>query len=694
MSQHLLLEVGTEELPARFVAPALEALEQRVVAALDEARIAHGPSRRLGTPRRLTVIVEAVADHGEPETREAIGPAASVAFDATGAPTKAAEGFARKQGIPVSALTRIATDKGEYAMARVTREGARTAEHLAAALPTRILSVPFPKSMRWGDPEVSFGRPIRWIVALLGDQVVPFRVGPVQSGAATRGHRVHGGREPIAVDSVASYLAALEHGGVLADPGARRTAIEDGVAELARSVGGRAVADPGLLDEVTNLVESVNPVLGSFEPSFLEVPREVLLTAMRTHQRYFAVEDGSGRLLPHFVTISNTRVRDPEVVRHGNQAVLRARLADARYFYDVDRKKRLVERVDALDGVTYHKKLGTSRAKVERIRTLARALADELGKAELGDAVDRAALLCKADLVTEVVGEFPEVQGVMGAYYAAADGEPEVVAAAIRDHYLPRFAGDALPAGDVGAIVGLADRLDTLAGSFAVGDVPTGAADPFGLRRRALAVIQILLARGWRLDVGKVVGWAIGHVAFALDGSAADAEIELRKFLVGRQATLLSAEGIAADVLEAAVHGGHALDFIDAARRARALQDWKGYPEALELFRAAKRIANIRKGQPATLVARAELLTEPAERRLQEAVERLGPEVRALAEDTRYTEALEQLRALGEPVTAFFDAILVMAEDVALRNARLALLDSVADLIRVVGDLTKIQLES
>ena len=694
MSQDLLLEVGTEELPARFVAPALEALEQRVVALLDEARVAHGAARRLGTPRRLTIVVEGVADEGEAETREAIGPAASVAFDASGNPTKAAEGFARKQGVPVSAVTRVATDKGEYAMARVTREGARTAAHLAATLPARILSVPFPKSMRWGDPEISFGRPIRWVVALLGSTVVPFRVGPVQSGHATRGHRVHGGPAPIPVDGVASYLAALERGGVIADPVERRAAIESGVAELARSVGGRAVSDPGLLDEVTFLVESVNPVLGSFEATFLEVPREVLLTAMRTHQRYFAVEDASGELLPHFVTISNTRVRDPEVVRHGNEAVLRARLADARYFYDVDRKKRLAERVAALEGVTYHKKLGTSRAKVERIRALARALALDLGRAELAEVVDRAALLCKADLVTEVVGEFPEVQGIMGAYYAAADGEGDVVAAAIRDHYLPRFAGDALPGGDVGAIVGLADRLDTLAGSFAVGEVPTGAADPFGLRRRALAVIQILLGRGWRLDVGKAIGWAVANVAFALDGSAADTENELKRFLVGRQATLLSAEGIAADVLEAAVHSGHALDFIDAARRARALQDWKGYPEALELYRAAKRIANIRKGQPETLAPRPELLTEPAERRLADAVERLGPEVRAFADDTRYTEALEQLRAFGEPVTAFFDTILVMAEDAALRNARLALLDSVAALIRVVGDLTKIQLES
>lgn len=693
MSHDLLLEIGTEELPARFVAPAMEALRERVVALLDEARIAHGTSRSLGTPRRLTVIIEAVADRGEAETREALGPAASVAFDASGAPTKAAEGFARKQGVAVSALTRVATDKGEYAMVRVTREGAHAAAHLAAKLPGRILSVPFPKSMRWGDPEISFGRPIRWVVALLGDEVLPFSLGPVASGRATRGHRVHGGAAPIPVDGVASYLAALERGGVVAEPTARRGAIEQGVAELARSVGGRAVPDPGLLDEVTFLVESVNPVLGSFEPEFLEVPREVLLTAMRVHQRYFAVEDESGKLLPHFVTISNTRVRDPQVVRHGNEAVLRARLADARYFYEVDRKKRLIDRLDALEGVTYHKKLGTSRAKVERIRHLAARLAPALGLADLA-VVDRAALLCKTDLVTEVVGEFPEVQGIMGGYYAAADGESPVVADAVREHYLPRFAGDSLPANDIGAVVGLADRLDTLAGSFAVGDVPTGAADPFGLRRRALAVIQILLARGWRLDVGQALGWAVSGVAFALDRAAADVEGSLAAFLVGRQATLLSAEGIAADVLDAAVSGGHTLDFVDAARRARALQDWKGYPEALDLYRAARRIANIRKGQPETVAARPDLLTEPAERRLVDAVERLGPEVQALADETRYTEALEQLRALRDPVTAFFDTILVMADDVTLRHARLALLDSVAALIRVVGDLTKIQLES
>ncbi len=497
----------------------------------------------------------------------------------------------------------------------------------------------------------------------------------------------------MAVDGVDAYLAALAASGVIADPAERRDAIERGVRELAASVGGRPVPDPGLLDEVTNLVESVTPVLGGFEREFLAVPREVLLTAMRTHQRYFAVEDANGNLLPHFVTISNTRVRDLGVVRHGNEAVLRARLADARYFYDLDLKKPLAERVDALAGVTYHKKLGSVRDKVERVRTLAATLAHEVGLASQLAAIDRTALLCKADLVTEMVGEFPEVQGIMGGYYALASGEPPVVAAAIREHYLPRFAGDALPAGDVGALVGLADRLDTLAGSFAVGEVPTGAADPFGLRRRALAIIQIVIARGWRLDVGRAIDSALGSVAAALKRPRAEVADELVRFLVARHATLLQAEGIGADVLDAAVQGGQAVDFLDAARRARALEAWKEYPEAIDLYRAAKRIANIRKDEPRGFDERPELLTEAAERALLDAVARLEPEVRALTSETRYAEALEQLRALSAPVTQFFDKILVMAENPELRHARFALLDTVAALIRSVGDLTKIQIE-
>ncbi len=693
MNAELLLEIGTEELPARFVAPALDALRERVVAILDEGRIEHGAARTLGTPRRLAVIVAGVAAEGVAETSTVLGPAASVAFDATGKPTKAAEGFARKQGVPVTALTRLVTEKGEYAAAQVTREGARTAELLATALPARILSIPFPKSMRWGDPEISFGRPIRWIVALLGSDEIRFRVGPVESGSATRGHRVHGGGAPIVVDGVPAYLGALAASGVIADPAERRAAIETGVLELAKSAGGRPVPDPGLLDEVTNLVESVTPVLGGFEREFLEVPREVLLTAMRTHQRYFAVEDASGQLLPHFVTISNTRVRDLQVVRHGNEAVLRARLADARYFFEVDRKKLLAERVDALAGVTYHKKLGSSRDKVERIRKLAAKLATELGFAAELSTIDRTALLCKADLTTEMVGEFPEVQGVMGAYYALASGEPKAVADGIREHYLPRFAGDSLPVSDVGAIVGLADRLDTLAGSFAVGEVPTGAADPFGLRRRALAIIQILSERGWRIDVSKVLQWAVNNLGFAGERSEAETENAIKTFLVGRQATLLSADGISADVLDAAVHSGRTLDFIDAARRARALQDWKDYPEAIDLYRAAKRIANILKGQAKAQGYRRGALIDPAERALLDAVDRLAPEVSVLVRETRYAEALEQLRALSAPVTLFFDKILVMAEDPKLRHARLALLEDVAALIRTVGDLTKIQIE-
>ena len=476
MGSELLLEIGTEEIPARFLPPVLSEMAEGLRKRLEQARIGVGEIVTWGTPRRLALVAKGVAAGQAEAVQEIIGPPKAVAFDQSGNPTPAALGFAKAQGVAVTDLVALDTPRGVYLSVSKSAAGRPTPECLQEILPDFIMALSFPKSMRWGDLHVTFARPIHWILALFAGKVVPFPLADVTSGPTTFGHRFLG-PQAIAVKDSASYVAALQKAHVLVDPAARRAHLEKELAAAAAGVGGEVVPNPGLLEENTFLVEYPSVVVGSFDQKFLQLPDEVLITSMREHQRYFSLRGQDGKLLAHFIAVNNTIARDPNRVRQGHERVLRARLSDAMYFYQVDSKVPLEKRVDALKGVVFHSLLGTSYEKMERFRELAGSLARKLAPG-LEAKVRRAATLAKADITTEMVGEFPSLQGVMGEKYSRLFGEDPEVAAAIFTHYLPRHADDMLPGDLVGALVGLGDRLDTICGCFGVGLSPTGRRRP------------------------------------------------------------------------------------------------------------------------------------------------------------------------------------------------------------------------
>jgi glycyl-tRNA synthetase beta chain len=689
----LLFEIGSEEIPAGFLPPALRQLEEDLAKALDDARLAHGEVRAVGTPRRLAVWARAVAPRQADATTQALGPAVQAAFDAEGKPTAAALGFARSQGVEVGALKRIATPKGERLGVEKVEEGRPAAQVLPAILERLVAGVRFRKAMRWGDEAVTFARPVRWMAALLGGRPLAVRYGDVESGKVTYGHRFLAPR-PIALRGTPEdYVQKLRRAAVLVDPAERKAAVEK---ELARAVrkAGRVRPDEALVEQVTNLVESPTGVLGEFEASNLALPPEVVISEMRNHQRYFAVLDAAGQLTNRFVAVSGTAVKDPKVARHGFERVLRARLADARFFFEEDRRRRLEERVADLGRRTYQAKLGTELQRVERIERIALALAGALGLDVEPALVSRAARLAKADLGTGMVGEFPELQGVMGGHYARLEGEPAAVADAIEDHYKPIGAAEDMPRGDLGAVVGLADRLHQLAGIFGVGEKPTGAADPFGLRRAALGAVRIVLDRGWHLSLRDAVRAAISSldgVRLALEPGKLEAQV--LDFVRGRVKALWS-ERADADLVDAVLAAGSD-DLVDARKRLDALAEVKTRPDFVPLAVAFKRVANIQeKAQGAGGGAvDAGLLREDAERDLLAALERVEREAAGLREQRDYPATLRAVASLKPAVDRFFDDVLVMADDAALRDNRLALMKRVGALFADVADFRKIQAE-
>ena len=483
----LLLEIGTEEIPSGYLARGLADLKELSESCLAENRIEYsGGVFVYGTPRRLILVAKGVAEFQKDTEEEITGPPVKVAFDGNGNPTKAAAGFAERQGAAVEDLGRIETPRGEYLFIRRTIPGRPTIDVLAENLPQLIASIPWPKSMRWGAVSTAFVRPVHWITALLGGEVIPFEAAGVISGASTRGHRFMA-PESVEVRSVEEYMNAMERAFVVVDPEERRWIIADMVRKAASAAGGVPAKDPELLATVANLVETPSAVCGTFDSAFLSLPEPVLVTAMKEHQRYFSIHDASGSLLPCFVAVNNTRARDDAVVRRGHERVLRARLADAVFFFEEDRSRPLSERLEDLRGVIFHADLGTSHAKVQRFTELAAELAQVVEPGSVERAV-QVANLCKCDLVTQIVGEFPSLQGVMGACYAGLEGYDREICTAISEHYLPARAGDRVPSSNLAAIVGVADRMDSIVGYFSVGLEPSGNADPFALRRHALAI--------------------------------------------------------------------------------------------------------------------------------------------------------------------------------------------------------------
>ncbi len=686
MPADLIFEVGTEEMPASYVPPAVEELKRALRTSLAEARLSFGSIRTFATPRRLAAIVAGIADVQEERTRTVTGPPAKVAFAEDGTPTKAAMGFARSQGVEVSDLEVV----DGYVRVTVLDEGRPAAEVLPPCLAAVLASLTFPKTMRWG-PDVRFARPIRWIVALLGDAVLDLTYAGVDAGRCTYGHRFWS-PGPHEIPSVEGYEELLERNYVVPDQAKREDAIVAGIRRAARECGGKVVEDEELLDEVTFLVEYPTAFAGRFDERFLKLPRDVVVAAMKGHQRYFAVEDEEGTLLPFFLCVANTPPDYVDLIRKGNERVLESRLADAEFYWTEDTRTPLAEKVEELKNVVWLEGLGSLYDKTERIEKLCRAIAQWISYEDVGSVV-RAARLSKADLVTEMVKdgkEFTELEGTMGREYAAASGEPPAVATAIYEHYLPRFAGDALPATVPGIILSVADRVDSIVGCFSAGLVPTGSQDPYALRRRAIGLVRILDEKKLPLSLRRLVEEAA--VPYGADGGSTEELVaRVLDFLRQRARVLYIDAGYAYDLVDAVLEAS--LDDIAGVRpRLAALSHFRENEDFEGLVIGARRVMNILKGttdysyDPAALV-------EPASRALEEARARAAETVDVALGSGDLDRAVRALLDLRRPIDAFFDAVLVMVEDDGLRRARLGLLAEVRKLFLRVADFAKVVLE-
>ena len=688
----LLFEIGMEEMPARFVAPAIDQMAELAGRLLTESGLDGRDITALGTPRRLALLADGLLEQQPDRTEVALGPPVAAAFDAQGQPTKAAQGFARSQGVDVADLQTQDTDKGPRVAVTKSVAGLPAGQVLAELLPRLVSSLTFPKSMRWGSEKFRFARPIHWLLALLDDQVVEFELAGIKSGRSTRGHRFMS-PEPRDLAAAGDYLDAMGQASVIVDRAQRAAETAREVERAAAASGGSLVEDPELLEEVTDLVELPVACLGSFDPEFLEVPRPVIISAMREHQRYFALEDERGGLLNRFIAVNNTRPLDLSVVAKGHERVLRARLADARFFFKEDTRSPLADRLEDLKDVVFHAKLGTSFEKVERFSALAVFLARRLAPDAAGQ-VEQAARLAKCDLVTEMVGEFPSLQGVVGEQYALREGLDPQVAAALSEHYLPAQAGGPLPAGRVGALVGLADRIDTLCGFLGVGLAPSGAADPYGLRRAAIGVIRLITENDYHLSLREVLDKALVSLADKLTAPLDEVRGQVEEFLAERLLRLLMDQGVGSDVARAVIEAG--IDDLTAAKaRAQALAAVKDTPDFAPLAAGMKRVMNILRKE-ADQVPSADpdpaLMELEAERLLYEQFSSLEAEAAQRFAAGDYRQFLVGLSGLKESVDRFFDDVMVMVEDEGLRHNRLALLNRIASLFGKMAQFTHLQL--
>jgi glycyl-tRNA synthetase beta chain len=686
-----LVEVGTEELPPKALPSLMHAFADNLEAGLADKRLAHGEVRSFATPRRLAVLVEDLALAQQDREIELKGPPVAVAFDKDGNPQPAALAFAGKCGVAVSALGRSRSDKGEWLTYRATEDGARAAQLLPALVQKSLDSLPIPRRMRWGASEVEFVRPVHWLVMLHGRNVVEGRVLGLSASNKTRGHRFHAPGQ-FSIFSPAQYLSLLERKCfVIAEFAERRKRIIELVDDAAREVGGRPIGDLALFDEVTSLVEWPVAVTGSFDAAFLKLPREVIIATLTDHQRYFPVSDRDGELLPVFVTIANIESRDPSQVRDGNERVIRPRLSDAAFFWDTDRRRQLADRLDALKSVVYQQGLGSMADKSERVAALAGNIAAATGAPK--DAVMRAALLAKCDLLTGMVAEFPELQGVMGQYYAASSGEPPQVSAAIGEQYLPRFAGDVLPGSPAGMALALADKLDTLAGIFALDKRPTGNRDPFGLRRAAVGLIRIIIENGLELNLDDLLRLAVR----AQPVKVADQEAlvsSLYEFIADRlRAWYLERPEFGAELFES-VRVKRPSSLLDFDRRLKAVAAFSRLDEAGSLSAANKRIGNMLRqaGGATAATLNATLLADAAEKELHAALASATAAIAPLLEKHEYTDALAELAALRAPIDRFFDNVMVMSDDPALQGNRLALLAALRALFLDIADISLLSL--
>ena len=685
MAKDLLLEIGTEEIPARFIEPALENLKSLAQEGLKRLELDFTAVKTLGTPRRLTLYVSELAERQPDRTEEILGPPKKAAFDAEGNPTPAAFGFAKKFGAKIEDLKLKETEKGLYLCLVKKIPGRATVEILPEFLKELILKIPFPKTMRWGTHKVRFARPIRWLLALYGRQVIPLELAGVKAGKVTFGHRFMA-PGPIEVEDFVSYVRRLREAFVIVEPEERLARTKDEITDAALEAGGKVLEDPELLKENAHLVEFPYATLGRFEEKFLALPRPVLITAMKEHQRYFSVVNERGELLPKFIAVNNTRPKDPSFLIKGHERVLRARLEDASFYFERDRKIPLPQRVKELAQVGYHAELGTLYDKIKRMEALAAWLAQRLAPEKL-EIVKRAAYLSKADLVTELVQEFPSLQGIMGREYALLSGEPEEVATAIYEHYLPLSAGGPLPETVPGAIVALADKMDTLCAFFGIGEKPTGAADPYGLRRAAYGLIEIILAHRFSLSLSSFINEALKLLKEWLKREPKEVLLEVKAFIARRLEGAFETRGFQDDLIRAIMAVGFD-DLVDTQRRLEALKAIRQSPDFRALAVGFKRVMNMVKKLKEPLPFQEKLLIEEAERELFLNYLKVREEALPYLEAGQYEEALREFLKLKPYIDRFFDEVFVMVEDQALRENRLALLQKIAELFLSVADLS------
>ncbi len=709
----LAFELGTEEMPPGAIAPAMEQLRELVAAKLSEARLGAESVEVFGSPRRLILLARGVPDRQPDQERDAKGPSVSAAYDASGNPTGAAIGFAKKQGMPVEALERVSTPQGDYVLARVTDMGRPAVEVIGGILSASILALSFPKMMRWGNVNQKFVRPVRWILAVLGSDVVPMEIAGIRSSNRSRGHRFLSPDEFEIRDS-SGLIPRLKDANVLADPEERKGEIRKQADALASEAGGRIPWDEALLDENTWLVEWPTALLGSFDPKFLDLPRPVLVTAMKKHQRFFPVEDAEGRLLPKFIAIRNGGDRSLDIVREGNERVLTARFADAAYFFEQDRQRSLEDMAGDLGRILFQEKLGTMEQKRARLGVLVGTLASAIGLSESDRAqAMRAASLAKADLTSQMVTELPALQGIVGREYAVAQGIEPAVAEAIAEHYLPRSAGESLPESRLGKLLAVADRMDTLVGYVGIGILPSGSSDPFGLRRSAQGVVQILAGEPEfppLLDIQVQAARAYESVN-SLDFPLDDLGNNLKELFDQRLEAYLQEKGIRYDLVSAALNGGplHGTLVYAVVKRAETLQRLAESAEFGETVRVAERVANILRsaklGPPKPFIpgekdeshletesrqVDRDLLNEASERELFDIALKVMAEVARCAAAYDFEAVFRALAALQPAVDRFFDDVMVMAEDESIRRNRLTLLSFVNALYRSLADFTKV----
>lgn len=685
MNNYLLLEIGVEELPSRFGQTTLDQIENNLSKLLKEERINFDNIEKYATPRRLTFVIKNLADKATDLEEEVKGPAKKIAVDADGNFTKPALGFMKSKGLDPENVYFKQLGNAEYLFGTIKQEGKHTSEVLKTIVPEAIKNVTFPKAMRWGGKNMRFARPIRWMVALLNNEVLDIDLEGIKSSNITRGHRFLGERE-FEVNSVEEYFEKLDKNFVILDQHKRKEMIRKQAVEVAKSLGGEVELDEDLLEEITFLVEYPTAFYGEFDEEYVKLPKEVVTTPMKEHQRYFPVLK-DGKLLPNFIAVRNGDSNRIDLVKAGNEKVLRARLADALFFYHEDTKKPLESFVDKLQTVVFQAKLGTVYDKTLRIEKLSQVILNELNMTESKENTLRAAKLCKADLVTNMVFEFTELQGIMGRDYAQVSGENEEVCQGIFEHYLPRFAGDILPETNTGIALSIADKLDSIAGFFAIGIKPSGSQDPYALRRQALGILSILLDRKLSVNLNNLINAALDNYS-NLEFNKEEVASQIVEFFVERVKNLFKDLGIRYDVIDAVLNN-NLDDISDIHTRALELNRWLQKDELVEMLTAFNRVATLAE-KATTDIVKEDLLKEDAEIKLYNGFKEIKSNVESLLLDKKYNEALDAFATLRPLVDNLFDNVMVMDKDEAIKENRLGLLKQIYSTMLTICDLSKI----